>query len=207
MAKTVKSLKDLDVPFNFHYPAGATIVTSHAHDQDNAMAVAWHTALSRNPAYYAVSISPKRFTHGLIAETGEFVVNFMPAEQGELVALVASCSGSEVDKFHAFQIAAHPGSQIKAPVLESAFAAYECRVAGRHVYGDHDMFVGEILAVHFESSFFQDNGRLDLEQIDPIVYMGGDWYASPGKRTFHLDRKASMDAALGEPAQPANPPR
>ena len=167
------------------------------------MAVAWHTAISRNPAIYAVSISPKRFTHGLIAETGEFVVNFMPAEQGDLVAQVASCSGRDVNKIPAFQIAAHSGSQVKAPVLENAFAAYECRVTGRHPYGDHDLFVGEIVAVQFEPSLFQDNGTLDLERIAPIVYLGGDWYASPGKETFYLDRKALMDAALGEPAQPA----
>lgn len=205
MSKVVRSLKDLNVPFNFHYPSGATIVTSHAHGHNNAMAVAWHTAISRNPALYAVSISPKRFTHSLIAETGEFVVNFMPAEQGELVALVASCSGREVDKFPAFQIAAHPGSQVKAPVLEQAFAAYECRVTGRHAYGDHDLFVGEVMAVQFESSLFQDNGRLDLERIAPIVYLGGDWYASLEKETFRLDRKALMDAALGEPVQPARP--
>ncbi|MBI4282186.1 MAG: flavin reductase family protein [Chloroflexi bacterium] len=205
MAKIVKSLKDLNVPFNFHYPAGATIVTSHAHGHDNAMAVAWHTAISRNPALYAVSISPKRFTHSLIAETGEFVVNFMPAEQGELVALVASCSGRDVDKFPAFHIAAHPGSHVNAPVLESAFAAYECRVTGRHTYGDHDLFLGEVLAVHYESSLFQGSGRLDLERTTPIVYLGGDWYASLEKETFRLDRQALMDVALGEPAQPARP--
>ncbi|MBF8267470.1 MAG: flavin reductase [Dehalococcoidia bacterium] len=205
MAKIVKSLKDLDVPFNFHYPAGATIVTSRANNRDNAMAVAWHTALSRDPAFYAVSISPKRFTHSMIAETGEFVVNFMPVEQGELVALVAGCSGRDVDKLSAFQIAAHPGSQVKAPVLEKAFAAYECRVTERHTYGDHDLFVGEIMAVQFEPSLFQEGGRLDMERIAPIVYMGGDWYASPGKETYYLDRKGLMDAVLGKPAQPASP--
>jgi flavin reductase (DIM6/NTAB) family NADH-FMN oxidoreductase RutF len=130
-------LKVLDDPFNFHYPAGATVVTSHASGRDNSVAVAWHTAISRYPAIYAVSISHKRFSHGLIAETGEFVVNFMPVEHAELVALVAGCSGRNVDKFDAFQIAALRGSQVETPVLEDVFAAYESRVTGRHAYGDH----------------------------------------------------------------------
>ena len=178
------------------------MVTSHAHDRDNIMAVAWHTAISRDPAYYAVSISPKRYSHDLITDTGEFVVNFMPVEQAKLTALVASCSGREVNKFRVFQIEAHQGSQVKAPILEDAFAAYECRVTGRHSYGDHDIFVGEILAVHFEASLFQDDGRLDLQRVSPIVYMGADWYTSLEKGPFRLDRKTLVDATLGESLQP-----
>jgi len=182
-------------PFYFHYPAGATIVTSHARGRDNAMAVAWHTAVSHHPGYYLVSLSPKRFTHELIVESGEFVVNFIPSEKGKLVALVAGCSGRDVDKFSAFQIAADPGSRVKAPVLTDAFAAYECRLVERHTYGDHDLFVGEVLAVQWEDSAFQSGGRLDLERVSPIVYMGEDHYAT-ASQTFHLDRQALTQAAL-----------
>jgi flavin reductase (DIM6/NTAB) family NADH-FMN oxidoreductase RutF len=192
MDKTVKS--DI-APFCFHYPAGATIVTSHTHGRDNAMAVAWHTAVSREPPLYTVSISPRRFTHGLIVESGEFVVNFMPYENGELVALVAGCSGREVDKFLSFQITASPGSRVKAPVLGDAFAAYECRVVGRHSYGDHDLFVGEIQAVHWKESAFTPDGRLDLEQVDPIVYYGADRYSTTA-RLVHLDAKALARESL-----------
>lgn len=188
MTKTLKSLETPEVPFNFHYPAGATIVTSHAHGRDNAMSVAWHVAISRQPPYYAICISPKRFTHSLIAETGEFVVNFMPKESGELIALVAGCSGREVDKFRAFKIAASQGSRVKAKVLADALAAYECRVTGQHTYGDHDIFVGEVLAVQFESSAFNSEGRLDLERVRPVVYLGNDWYATLGKESLHIDR-------------------
>ncbi len=101
MSKIVQSQADT---FYYHYPAAATIVTSHARGRDNAMAVAWHTAVSHHPGIYLVSLSAKRFTHELIVESGEFVVNFMPREKGELVALVAACSGRDVDKFRAFEI-------------------------------------------------------------------------------------------------------
>ena len=184
MAKTVKSEVG---PFCFHYPAGATIVTSHAQGKDNAMAVAWHTAVSREYGYYTVSISTKRFTHDLIAESGEFAVNFMPFETGKLVALVASCTGRDVDKFSSFQIKASPGAQVKAPVLENAFATYECRVEGQHTYGSHDLFVGKIVAVHWEESAFTSEGLLDLERVAPIVYFGADQY-STATRLSHIDR-------------------
>ena len=192
MTKTVRSEVD---PFYFHYPAGATIVTSHARGRDNAMAVAWHTAVSHDPSYYAVSISPKRFSHGLIMESGEFAVNFMPYEKGDLVALVAGCSGRDVDKFPKFQISASPGTRVKAPVLTDAFAAYECRIVGRHPYGDHDLFVGEVLAAQWEASAFTSDGRLDLERVSPFVYMGEDRYATVA-RPVHLDREALVRASV-----------
>lgn len=193
MAKTVRPGVE---PFYFHYPAGATIVTTHAGGRDNAMAVAWHSAVSHEPPYYLVSISAKRFTHELLVESGEFVVNFMPFEQGKLVALVAACSGRDVDKFSAFGIAADPGSRVKAPVLADAFAAYECRVADRNTYGDHDLFVAQILATQWEESAFASDGKLDLERVSPIVYMGEDSYATAA-RPVHLDRDALGRAALG----------
>ncbi|MBI2871943.1 MAG: flavin reductase family protein [Chloroflexi bacterium] len=192
----VRTLRNSADSFYCHYPAGATIVTSHAHSRDNAMAVAWHAAISRQPPYYAVSISPKRFTHGLIMESGEFVVNFMPFEKGDLVARVAGCSGRDVDKFSAFKIAGCQGSRVRAPVLADAVAAYECRLVGRHTYGDHDLFVGEVVAVHAESSALTDDGRVNLEKVRPIVYMGEDWYATLGQPA-HIERQARAGAALG----------
>ncbi len=190
MAKTVRT--DVD-PFFFHYPANATIVTSHARGRDNAMAVAWHTAVSRKPTIYLVSISPKRFTFELVVESGEFVVNFMPRNQGELVAMVAGCSGRDVDKFQALQIASKPGSRVKAAVLEGSHAAYECRLVDRHSYGDHDLFVGEVVAVQWEASAFTSEGLLDVERVPPIVYLGEDRYATAVGNDY-LDREALIKA-------------
>ncbi len=192
MPKTVRA--DVD-PFYFHYPAGATIVTSHAEGKDNAMAVAWHTAVSREPPYYVVSISRERFTHELVAKTGEFVVNFMPVEHANLVAMVAGCSGREVDKFHAFQISAQPGSSVDAPVLNDALAAYECRLVGRHTYGDHDLFIGEVVAVQWDAAAFTSDGWLDIERARPVVYLGEDGYATASDAVV-MEREELVKSAL-----------
>ena len=191
MTKTVRTNTD---PFQFHYPASATIVTSRGRGRDNAMAVAWHTAASRKPTIYLVSISPKRFTFDLIVESGEFVVNFMPRDQGDLVAMVAGCSGRDVDKFREFQIASTPGSKVGAAVLETAFAAYECKLVGRHTYGDHDLFVGEVVAVQWEASAFDADLIHDVERVPPLMYLGEDHYGTTIGSDY-LDREALVKAA------------
>jgi len=184
--------------FYCHYPALATIVTSHAHGRDNAMAVAWHTAVCRKPPHYAIAIARKRFTHALIAESGEFTVNFMPYESGELLALTGGCSGAEVDKFKSFKIAAKPGVKVAAPVLDDAIAAYECRLVNRHPYGDNDLLVGAIVAAHWEESAFAVGRGLDVERRPPIVYMGEDRYGTATK-VVHLEREKLVKAALSRP--------
>ena len=90
--------------FAQHYPRVAAIITARAGSQSNAMAAAWHMPLSYNPPLYTVAVATKRFTYGLIAASQEFGVNFLPADQAELVAAVGGSTGAEVDKFHKFRI-------------------------------------------------------------------------------------------------------
>jgi flavin reductase (DIM6/NTAB) family NADH-FMN oxidoreductase RutF len=80
-------------------------------------------------------------------------------------------------------------------VLKAAFAAYECRVAGHYPYGDHDLFVAEVVAVQWERSAFTDDGRLDLESVSPVSYMGEDRYVTAAQEVY-LDRGALVGEAL-----------
>ena len=182
--------------YYYHYPAVATVVTSHADGKNNAMAVAWHTAISRKPPIYGVAISPKRFTHGLIVASGEFVVNFVPWEKRELVAKVGGCSGSEVEKFLAFGIVTASGKVMQAPVLADAYAAYECRVMERRAMGDHDLFMGSIVALHWDKEALSKDSMLDPGQAHPVLYLGGDYYAT-AKGNVLLDRATLAKGTAG----------
>ena len=192
MSKSVQLKADR---FYYHYPAVATIVTSHADGRDNAMAVAWHTAISRDPPIYCVSLSSKRFTRELIKASGEFVVNFVPWDMRELVAKVAGCSGKDVDKFRAFAIAAEPGKEVTAPVLAGAYAAYECRLTEALTLGANDLFIGKVVAVHWDESAFARDEIADPEQTHPVLYLGGDHYAM-ATGNVPLDRTALAKAGV-----------
>jgi len=145
-----------------------------------------------------VAISPKRFSHGLITESGEFTVNFVPYQASRLVALVGGCSGRDVDKFQAFHMATVPPLKVRAPVLEIAYAAYECRVVARHTTGDHDIFFGEIVAVHHQPSAYTSGKVVDPERTQPLLYLGDDYYttATSGALTY-LERRSLLAAELG----------
>ena len=191
--KAVSSSVD---PFLYQYPALATIVTVRSGEKDNAIAIAWHMTVSREPPYYAISVSPKRYSHQMLLESGEFVVNFMPFESHELVAGVGGCSGSDTDKVGLFGLRGERGSRVGPLVLEEAYAAYECRVAGRNTYGDHDVFVGEVLAVHYSPDAFTPQRVLNVEKVNPNLYLGEDRYTRPsGQRPIVMPRPAAVEAA------------
>ena len=176
--------------FAQHYPAVATIVTAQAKGKENAMAVAWHAPVSLKPPLYGVSISPKRFTYQLIADSKEFGINFLPFEAAELVASVGGSKGSEIDKFQRFNIAKNKPVRTAVPILEAAYAAYECRLTDDRGYGDHRWLVGEIVAVHWLKEVFTPDEVIDWDKVSPTLYIGNELYITTSKDTVKsLDRK------------------
>lgn len=168
-----------------HYPKLATVVTVKTKERENALAVAWHGALSFDPPLYGVAISPKRFSYGLILEAKEFAINFLPIESVKLIAAVGRTSGRELDKFERFQIATEKPLKISAPILKDAYAAYECKLVEHHTYGDHEWFVGEVVAAHYLQEALDEHEVLNLEKIKPAFYIGNDLYAELGKIAVH----------------------
>ena len=176
--------------FYQHYPRVAAIITAQAKGRENAMAAAWHTPISFNPPLYGVSISPKRFTYELIADSREFGVNFLPFSEAELVASVGGSKGQEVDKFRRFNIARDKSMKTAVPILKAAYAAYECKLFDDRDYGDHKLLVGEIIAVHLLKETFALEGVLDLNKVSPLLYMGHELYLTVSKDTVKtLDRE------------------
>jgi len=53
-----------------------------------------------------------------------------------------------VDKFAAAGFKTIPATNLKPPIIEGVTAAYECKVVGELVCGDHTLFNGEIVAIH-----------------------------------------------------------
>jgi len=177
--------------FYHHYPAVAAVVTARVREKANAMAAAWHSPLSFEPPLYGVAISPKRFTHDLLLEAGEFGVNFLPFDKAEIIAAVGGSTGREVDKFQAFKIAEEKSGLTSAPILAEAYAAYECKLVSHHIFGDHTWFVGEIVMVHLVEGALTHEGMLDLSSVEPAMYLGADWYVTALPESLcYLDRKA-----------------
>lgn len=175
--------------FQHHYPRTAVIVTCHARGKDNALAIAWHSPVSQNPPLYGVSISPKRFSYELILEAGEFTVNFLPLEKAWLIAAVGGSSGRSADKFQKFGFTKDTPLKTNAPILSDAYAAYECQLVSHQMYGDHEWFVGKVVATHYREEAFTPSGVLDLSQVNAALFLAGEFYTTADRDCLqHLER-------------------
>lgn len=165
--------------FYGYLPGLVAVVTVDTGEERNVMAAAWNVALSFVPPLYGVSIAPIRHTHNLILEAGSFGVNFMALEETRLIGAVGGTSGRDMDKFAAFHIATEPSLRASAPVLADAYVTYECELRDHHVFGDHTLFAGEIVAMHIAEGAFSAQKIPQLDVVRPAIYLGHDYYLQP----------------------------
>jgi flavin reductase (DIM6/NTAB) family NADH-FMN oxidoreductase RutF len=179
-----KSIKTQFAKFQYFYPYTVALIGAKAKEHTNFMACAWHSALSFDPPLFGVLISKKRFTHQVIAEAKEFTVNFIRAEQALLSAQYGRKSGFDLVKTEKFPVKLMPSRIIQSPVIGDAYICFECRLIEIRTYGDHDLFVGEVLAIHEEENGFNEQGVLDPNRIHPLLYLGSDVYCTIDPKTM-----------------------
>lgn len=131
------------------------VVSGRVGEIVNVMTADWVMPLSAKPFILAVSVAPKRFTHGLISKYGEFVVSVPSVDMIDDVWLAGSLSGP--DKVGKMRITFSQGKAVKLPVINEALANLECRVIDRRDYGDHTLFVGEVVYTHSRPEAYVDN--------------------------------------------------
>lgn len=159
-----------------YYPCNVTLVGARREGKINFMAVAWNMCLSFSPPLFGVSIAPQRFTHDMILEAGQFTANFLALEEIATVHGTGRVSGRDYDKVALFSIPLEDARVIDCPTIKSAYAAYECRLIDHHPAGDHNLFVGEVVAIHYDPEAFTGQGLLNPEKVSPTMYLGSNTY-------------------------------
>jgi len=159
-----------------HYPRVAVIVTASADGKENGASIAWHTSISKTPPLFGVSIAQGHYTYELAAKSKEFAVNFLPDSKAGIVAAFGGSKGRQIDKFKAFRVEKEAGCKTSAPVMKDAYAVFECKLIDDRHYGDHQLLVGEVVAVHYSEEMLNENGTLDLEKMSPTMYLGAELY-------------------------------
>lgn len=178
--------------FYQYYPVVPAVIIIKTGGELDALACAWHTALSFTPPLFAVAISPDRYSYKLLRKGGEFTANFLTFDNIGIVAAVGRTSGKEIDKFSTYKIKTIPATMIQTPVLKDAYAAYECKIIKQYKTGDHMLFVGEVLAVHYREKSFDKKSKIpNLKGVTPALYLGADHYV--GIKSFGEIRVGKED--------------
>lgn len=161
-------------PTTMLLPVPAVLVTVASTDgKDNIITLAWVGTVNSEPPMVSISVRPSRYSHGLLEETGEFVVNLPGADIVRELDLCGMVSGRDEDKFSLCGFKRIPASRVRAPLIDRCPVNLECLVRDKLRLDSHDVYIGEILAVHVDGGVLDEKGRIDLAKMRPVAFAAG----------------------------------
>lgn len=159
------------------FPLPAILVTSQAGEsKPNIITIAWTGVMNSVPPVVYIGVNPVRYSHQLIAESGEYVINIPSTDQVAAVDYCGVVSGRNGDKFEATGFTPLPAEHVKAPLIAECPVNMECKVREVLHLESHDVFVADVLAVHYNEEILDEKGRPDYQKIKPYGYCLGDYY-------------------------------
>lgn len=160
------------------YPLPAVLVsTADRAGNTNLFTVAWTGTVCSDPPMVSISVRPERYSYHMIEETGEFVINLTTEGLVRATDYCGVKSGRDVDKWKEMRLTPAAASYVCAPLVQESPVNLECRVTDRLQLGSHDMFLAEVLAVHADERYMDENGRFALNDARPLVYSHGKYLA------------------------------
>jgi flavin reductase (DIM6/NTAB) family NADH-FMN oxidoreductase RutF len=148
----------------------------------NVLPLAWAMPTSRDPALIAISVGLNRYSHGLIEETGEFVVNLPTLDIVKETLACGRTSGKTSDKFAETGLTPLPARKVKAPIVKECVAHLECKLHSQFKTGDHTIFVGEIVAAYANKGIFTDTYNIEKAQM--LYHLGGNFFATLNPKLY-----------------------
>lgn len=172
-----KNVKQIWKPGNMLYPLPAVMVsTADKEGNDNILTVAWTGTVCTNPAMVYISVRPERYSHHMIEESGEFVINLTTESLVHAVDFCGVRSGKDIDKWKVCSLTRGRAAELSyAPVIEESPVNIECRTVRIDRLGSHDMFLAEVMAVQVDESYMNKDGKFELNKTGLVAYSHGEY--------------------------------
>lgn len=181
-------------PGNMLYPLPVVMVSvADKEGNSDIVTVAWAGTICTNPPMVSISVRPERFSHHMLMETGEFVINLTTKDLAFATDYCGVKSGRDVDKWKEMNLTPVMGNVVKVPCIAESPVNIECKVVKVEKLGSHDMFVAEVVAVQVDDAYMDEKNSFHLSMANPIVYSHGEYYLlgeKLGKFGYSIQKKA-----------------
>ena len=169
--------KEIFRPGNMLYPLPAVMVSCADKDgKDNILTVAWTGTVCSEPAMLYISVRPNRFSHHMIEETGEFVVNLTTEKLARATDFCGVRSGKDMDKWKETGLTRGKAVSLEyAPIISESPVSIECKVTEIKRLGTHDMFLARVTAVQVSKSYMDEKGKFNLNHTGLLAYSHGEY--------------------------------
>jgi len=142
----------------------------------NIITIGWSGTINSNPPMVSISIRKERYSHDLIKEKGEFVINLPNKKLAFATDFCGVKSGRDINKFEAMKLTPEKASIVSVPIIKECAVNLECVVKQIIELGSHDMFLAEVVATNVDEALIDESGKLDLNSAELICYSHGEYY-------------------------------
>ena len=135
----------------------------------NLITVGWCGTICTQPSMVSISVRPERYSHHLIKESGEFVINLTTKDMAFATDWCGVRSGRDYHKFEEMKLTPGQCTVVSAPLIEESPLCIECRVKEIISLGSHDMFIADVVNVRAdERNLNPETGKLELAEANPL---------------------------------------
>ncbi|MGH3088780.1 MAG: flavin reductase family protein [Rubrobacteraceae bacterium] len=147
----------------------------------NLAPFSFYTVASREPPTLAVSIGPRtddqapqKDTLKNIRDTAEFVVNVVSMPLANSMRESSLNHAPDADEFTVANLTPAECEVVKAPRVEEALISSECALDRILPVGGDHLVLGRVIRFHIRDDIYK-NGRVDLEALDPLGRLAGNY--------------------------------
>jgi flavin reductase (DIM6/NTAB) family NADH-FMN oxidoreductase RutF len=163
--------KKLLKPQTFLIPLPALMIScQQGEEKPDIVTASWVGVCCSEPPMISLALRKSRHSHSIIEKSEEFVVNITTEDLYKVTDFCGMVSGKDVDKFKETQLTPIKGAKVNAPLIKECPINMECEVKKVIHLGSHDLFIGEIVAVHADSDYLDEHNRPDLNKLKPLIY-------------------------------------
>ena len=140
-------------PASALYPNPVMLVSASDGERESIITLAWGGTASSSPPYVSIAIRKERFSYGLIKKSKEFVLNIPTIDQLDSVEFCGTKSGIDTDKWKECNFTKGKSVEVNTPFIVESPASLECKLYKVVKLGSHDLFIGEVVALHIDEEW------------------------------------------------------
>ena len=164
----------------------ALVSTISADGTHNLAPFSFYNMVSANPPVVVFSPSLRRDKsrkHTLvnIGAMAQFVIATVTPDICEQMTHCAADLPEADSEFEFSGLTPAPATHVKAPLVKEARANIECKLRQMVKLGDQPgagtVIFGDILAIHVDDDVLDAEGLVDIQKLQTVGRLGGNWYA------------------------------
>lgn len=146
-------------------------------EKSNIISVAWTGIISTYPPIVYVAVRKERFSHDIIVDNKEFVINIPEKKFVNEVDFCGTKSGKDVDKFKECKFTKGLSQKVKTPSIKECPINIECKLIESKEVGSHTMFIGEIVNISCEEVFL-NNEKILFEEMNLLSFANKKYFSN-----------------------------